>query len=113
MLEKLNKLCESHGEIRPGRGLASGVVALTLAVLCFLGALAFHFPEYLTTPQLRKSLEGRLKGRDIKARPNSALVVRLRLRVVFGSRRAKAAGWSASRMSSSGGPASLVPQMPP
>jgi sterol desaturase/sphingolipid hydroxylase (fatty acid hydroxylase superfamily) len=57
MLEKLNKLSESHGEIRPGRGLASGVVALTLAVLCFLGVLAFHFPEYLTTPQLRKSYD--------------------------------------------------------
>ncbi len=57
MLEKLNKLSESHGEIRAGRGLASGVVALTLAVLCFLGVLAFHFPEYLTTPQLRKSYD--------------------------------------------------------
>jgi len=57
MLEKLNKLSESHGEIRPGRGMASGVVALTLAVLCFLGVLAFHFPEYLTTPQLRKSYD--------------------------------------------------------
>ena len=34
-LEKLNKLSESHGEIRPGRGLASGVVALTLTpALC-------------------------------------------------------------------------------
>ena len=36
-----------------GQGLASGVVALTLAILCFLGVLAFHFPQYLTTPELR------------------------------------------------------------
>jgi hypothetical protein len=57
MLDKLNKLSESHGEIKPGRGLASGVVALSLAVLCFLGVLAFHFPQYLTTPELRKSYD--------------------------------------------------------
>ena len=54
-LEKLNSLTESHGELRPGHGMISGVVALSLAILCFLGVLAFHFPEYLTTPQLRKS----------------------------------------------------------
>ena len=33
------------------------VIPLTLAILCFLGVLAFHFPEYLTTPQLRKSYD--------------------------------------------------------
>jgi sterol desaturase/sphingolipid hydroxylase (fatty acid hydroxylase superfamily) len=55
MLDKLNQLTESHGELKPGRGMISGVIALSLAILCFLGVLAFHFPEYLTTPQLRKS----------------------------------------------------------
>ena len=55
MLDKLNQLTESHGELRRGHGLVSGVIALSLAILCFLGVLAFHFPEYLTTPQLRKS----------------------------------------------------------
>ncbi len=55
MLDKLNQLTESHGELRTGHGLVSGVIALSLAILCFLGVLAFHFPEYLTTPQLRKS----------------------------------------------------------
>ena len=54
-IDKLNRLSESHGALRPGKGLASGVIALMLAALCFLGVLAFHFPEYLTTPQLRKS----------------------------------------------------------
>ena len=53
-LDKLNRLSESHGALKPGKGLISGVIALSLAVLCFLGVLAFHFPEYLTTPQLRK-----------------------------------------------------------
>jgi sterol desaturase/sphingolipid hydroxylase (fatty acid hydroxylase superfamily) len=54
-LDKLNQLTESHGELRPGKGLISGIIALSLATLCFLGVLAFHFPEYLTTPELRKS----------------------------------------------------------
>ncbi len=54
-LDKLNQLTESHGALRPGKGMISGVIALSLAILCFLGVLAFHFPEYLTTPQLRRS----------------------------------------------------------
>ena len=53
-LSKLNQLGASHGELRSGKGMVSGVIALILAVLCFLGVLAFHFPEYLTTPQLRQ-----------------------------------------------------------
>ncbi|MBX3606011.1 MAG: sterol desaturase family protein [Piscinibacter sp.] len=56
-LEKLNRLSESHGALRPGTGLATGVIALTLAALSFLGVLAFHFPEYLTTPQLRQAYD--------------------------------------------------------
>jgi sterol desaturase/sphingolipid hydroxylase (fatty acid hydroxylase superfamily) len=55
MLGKLNELTESHGALKPGKGLISGVIALSLAILCFLGVLAFHFPQYLTTPQLRQS----------------------------------------------------------
>ena len=57
MLEKLNELTEGHGALKPGHGLITGVIALSLAILCFLGVLAFHFPEYLTTPQLRKSYD--------------------------------------------------------
>jgi sterol desaturase/sphingolipid hydroxylase (fatty acid hydroxylase superfamily) len=51
---KVAKLLDSSGELRPGYGMVSGVIALSLAVLCLLGVLAFHFPEYLTTPELRK-----------------------------------------------------------
>ena len=47
-------LLKQDGPLHPGQGLASGVVALTLAILCFLGVLAFHFPQYLTTPELRR-----------------------------------------------------------
>ena len=54
-LNKLSKLSASHGALRPGKGMISGVIALSLAILCFLGVLAFHWPEYLTTPQLRQS----------------------------------------------------------
>lgn len=57
MLHKLNELAESHGSLAPGRGLVTGVIALGLGILCFLGVLAFHFPEYLTTPQLRKNYD--------------------------------------------------------
>ena len=57
MLNRINQLSESSGELKPGSGLISGVIAFTLAVLCFLGVLAFHFPEYLTTPQLRKAYD--------------------------------------------------------
>ncbi len=56
-LRKLNQLSESSGELRTGSGLITGVIALSLAILCFLGVLAFHFPAYLTTPELRKSYD--------------------------------------------------------
>jgi sterol desaturase/sphingolipid hydroxylase (fatty acid hydroxylase superfamily) len=56
-LEKLNQLTESHGELRRGKGMVTGVIALVLSMLCFLGVLAFHFPQYLTTPELRKSYD--------------------------------------------------------
>ena len=32
-LDKLNQLTESHGALRPGKGLVSGVIALSLAIL--------------------------------------------------------------------------------
>ncbi|HEX5360713.1 MAG TPA: sterol desaturase family protein [Fluviicoccus sp.] len=52
-LDKLNRLSESSGHLPRGVGMVSGVVALGLAILSFLGVLAFHFPAYLTTPELR------------------------------------------------------------
>jgi sterol desaturase/sphingolipid hydroxylase (fatty acid hydroxylase superfamily) len=54
-LEKLNEFVESHGELQRGRGLVTGTIAFSLAVLCFLGVLVFHFPQYLSTPELRRS----------------------------------------------------------
>jgi sterol desaturase/sphingolipid hydroxylase (fatty acid hydroxylase superfamily) len=39
--------------LRFGEGTISIIISLLLSTLCFLGVLAFHFPEYLTTPELR------------------------------------------------------------
>lgn len=57
MLDKFNELAASHGELKTGQGLVTGILAFTLGVLCLLGVLAFHFPEYLTTPELRRSYD--------------------------------------------------------
>ncbi len=57
MIEQLKTLLRSHGHLFPGRGLVPGVIALTLALLCLLAVLAFHFPQYLTTPQLRAAYD--------------------------------------------------------
>lgn len=57
MLKKLHHLTTSTGALRRGTGLVSGVIALALGVLCCLAVLAFHFPQYLTTPQLRQSYD--------------------------------------------------------
>src|SRR5690349_11036073 len=54
-IDKLNEFTQNHGELQRGRGLVTGTIALSLGILCFLGVLAFHFPQYLTTPELRKS----------------------------------------------------------
>lgn len=52
----LNKIFRSD-EFRFGEGSISGYIACFLAVLSFLGVLAFHFPEYLTTPELRRAYD--------------------------------------------------------
>ncbi|MES2296604.1 MAG: sterol desaturase family protein [Pseudomonadota bacterium] len=46
-------LLKQSGPLKPGYGLASGIVALVLATLSLLGVAAFHYPQYLTTPELR------------------------------------------------------------
>ncbi len=46
-------LLHRDGELKPGLGKISGVIALSLGFLCLLAVVAFHFPQYLTTPDLR------------------------------------------------------------
>ncbi len=48
-----HELLHRDGELKPGLGKVSGVITLSLGFLCLLAVLAFHFPEYLTTPDLR------------------------------------------------------------
>lgn len=45
----------NSGELRIGEGRISGYIACALAILSLLGVIAFHFPEYLTTPELRQA----------------------------------------------------------
>jgi len=51
--EKLTQLVGSHGELKRGKGMLSGVVAVSLASLALLGVIGFHFPAYLSTPEFR------------------------------------------------------------
>ena len=48
-------MVEREIKLKFGEGVISGIIALTLSILSFLGVLAFYFPEYLTTPDLRKN----------------------------------------------------------
>ena len=54
LLARVLALFRQSGELKPGSGMVSGVIALALALLCLLGVAAFHFPEYLSTPALRR-----------------------------------------------------------
>lgn len=53
VLGDTRRLLRGSGRIEPGRGLITTVIAIVLGGLCLLGVLAFHFPQYLTTPELR------------------------------------------------------------
>ncbi|MEP6899434.1 MAG: sterol desaturase family protein [Rhodanobacter sp.] len=52
-LEETRALLQDSGEMKPGSGWITSVIALSLGFLCLLAVLAFHFPQYLTTPDLR------------------------------------------------------------
>ena len=53
VVDETSSLMRAEGQLKPGFGLASGVFCLSLSILAFMGVLAFHFPQYLTTPELR------------------------------------------------------------
>lgn len=56
-LRKLVHLASSSGPLSERGGLLSGVIALTLGGLSVLAVLAYRFPAYLTTPELRKNYD--------------------------------------------------------
>jgi len=47
------RLLKSDGKLTWGEGLVTGAIAFTLGLLSLLGVLAFHYPQFLTTPELR------------------------------------------------------------
>lgn len=53
-VKETGELLRRDGELKPGLGKISGVIALSLGFLCLLAVIAFHFPQYLTTPDLRQ-----------------------------------------------------------
>lgn len=55
MIRALSRKVFRTNHLQIGEGNISGYIACFLAILSCLGVLAFHFPEYLTTPELRKS----------------------------------------------------------
>lgn len=47
----------NKNEFRFGEGKISGSLSLLLALLSLAGVICFHFPEYTTTPELRKQYD--------------------------------------------------------
>ncbi len=47
-------LLQMSGSLDPRKAMVSTAIALVLGFASLLGVLAFHFPEYLTTPELRQ-----------------------------------------------------------
>ncbi|MGE4079745.1 MAG: hypothetical protein AB7F22_29760, partial [Reyranella sp.] len=45
------------GAMETGKGKITGVIAFALGGMAVLAVLAFHFPQYLTTPDLRKKYD--------------------------------------------------------
>jgi len=56
-LAGLTAVFRQSGPLEPGRGRATGIVAFSLGILAVLAVLAFHFPQYLTTPELRRQYD--------------------------------------------------------
>jgi sterol desaturase/sphingolipid hydroxylase (fatty acid hydroxylase superfamily) len=48
-------LLQADGELRRGNGMITTVLASSLGFLSVMGVLAFLFPQYLTTPELRRA----------------------------------------------------------
>lgn len=53
VVDETRDLFKRSGELKPDKAMVSTAIGMLLAILCLLGVLAFHFPQYLTTPELR------------------------------------------------------------
>jgi sterol desaturase/sphingolipid hydroxylase (fatty acid hydroxylase superfamily) len=52
-IDETTALLKRSGPLTFGQGKIATILALSLGFLCLLGVLAFHYPQYLTTPELR------------------------------------------------------------
>src|SRR5262245_14116698 len=56
-VKRSTAIFHQSGVMELGKGKITGVIAFALGGLAVLSVLAFHFPEYLTTPNLRKKYD--------------------------------------------------------
>jgi Na+-driven multidrug efflux pump len=54
VFRETTEILKKSGEIRSEFGHVTSILGMSLGILCLLGVIAFHFPEYLTTPELRQ-----------------------------------------------------------
>jgi hypothetical protein len=57
VIRKTTAVFQQSGALHVGKGKITGIIALTLGGLAALAVLAFHFPEYFTTPDLPKKYD--------------------------------------------------------
>jgi sterol desaturase/sphingolipid hydroxylase (fatty acid hydroxylase superfamily) len=53
VVDETRELLHKSGELSPRKAMVSTAIALSLGFLCLLAVVAFHYPQYLTTPDLR------------------------------------------------------------
>ena len=53
VVDETRDLLHKSGELSPAKAMVSTAIALSLGFLCLLAVIAFHYPQYLTTPDLR------------------------------------------------------------
>jgi sterol desaturase/sphingolipid hydroxylase (fatty acid hydroxylase superfamily) len=53
VVDETRDLLHKSGELSPRKAMVSTAIALSLGFLCLLAVIAFHYPQYLTTPDLR------------------------------------------------------------
>jgi sterol desaturase/sphingolipid hydroxylase (fatty acid hydroxylase superfamily) len=74
---------QAHGELRIGEGWISAAIAVLLGACSLFAVLCFHFPEYLTTPELRATYDVALLRQLLRAGMLGAVIAG-GLAVLFG-----------------------------